>query len=215
MARPRDYGRSALQGLTLGWSDELGSAAGALAAKGMMMGGLVPDTGENLGQIYQGMQRGIDEEQNQFRRENPKAAIATELAGGLIPMFMTGGTSHVANIARAPGALKNIGHVGGMAGAYGAGSAEEGKRLESGLHHAVIGAGLGAVAPVALMFNNGSQMLQKFAQMGDMDKYARLLKLMAQRAGVTTERAQLMAEKYLGSSGNQDVAANTFAGEGV
>ena len=132
------------EGLMLGWSDE--ALAGVLAAYGTFMpelaGGL-PDRDDmpmqdQLSENYRGIRDTIRESQDVYARENPKTAMAAEMAGGLA----TGGTG----LARAGAGqlakgvakrgfkpdldtirrLAQSAGVGGAEGAiYGAGTAEE------------------------------------------------------------------------------------------
>lgn len=142
----RDYSRAALQGTTLGFSDEIGSGVAALAAKGAQMAGLVPGD-ESLGDIYSGMQSQVDAEQRQFSKENTKTALALELAGSA-PLAAFGGSA-AAGKTLWQTALKGAGIGSAYGGAYGVGTAKEGERLGSGGKGALAGAIGGAVLPVA------------------------------------------------------------------
>ena len=76
--------RAALQGLTFGLSDEAGAAAAATAA--MLI------NGADFKEAYGSMLDNIRLEQNRFSDENPKTALAANIAGGLpvaIPAMAT------------------------------------------------------------------------------------------------------------------------------
>lgn len=138
--------REAIQGATFEFGDEIGLGAAALAAKGAQKVGLAPDTGESIGEIYRDMRGAYGAEREQFREENPGTAVAANLAGAL----GTGGAGAVRGMtALAPrigtmGAAATVG--GAQAGAYGAGAAEPGERIEGAAKAAPVGA---VLAPVA------------------------------------------------------------------
>ena len=106
LSKARDPVRATLQGTTLGFSDELGSAIGAGAAKvAQGVGSVLPDTAreyledksiiplqtdESIGDIYSGMQEQVDAEQRQYAKENPYTSIGLELAGS-VPTALVGG----------------------------------------------------------------------------------------------------------------------------
>lgn len=142
-----DAPRAALQGATMGWSDELGAGAGALAAKTAQ---LFNDDETSLGNIYDQMKGNINKERKAYEKANPAEAIGLNLAGGML----TGGAG--AGKVLASQTLKNAGRLkktlalaglGSVEGAIaGAGSADEGKRGEG----AVLGGTVGAVLPLAM-----------------------------------------------------------------
>lgn len=141
-----DIARSALQGLTFGASDELGSAAAAgMAYIDESLGGM-PETGRSYGEIYSDIMESEQGKMEKFREEHPKTALASEIAGGLA----TGGIG-AAKLAglrgiRALSPIKQASVIGATEGAaYGALSGKPGERGES----AAIGAASGGVgAPV-------------------------------------------------------------------
>ena len=141
-----NYSRAALQGTTLGFADEIGSGVAALGAKGAQMAGLIPGD-ESLGDIYRGMQSQVDSEQRQFQKENPKTALALELAGSA-PLAAFGGSA-AAGKTLGQTALKGAAIGSAYGGTYGVGTAKEGERLESGGKGALAGAVGGAILPVA------------------------------------------------------------------
>ena len=168
----RDSVRSMLQGATLGFSDELGTGAAALAATGVgnvknMLG--MQQTNPELGQVYSEMQKQVSDEQNQFRSERPALAAATEIAGGVIPAIASGGTTaasttlpavasevgtvgNVLNTARAAYQAANPVVKGVLTGVgtgalYGAGTAEQGNRLADAEKGALVGGITGGLVP--------------------------------------------------------------------
>jgi len=215
----RDISRSMLQGATMGWSDEFGSLVGAGMAKGAMGLGIIPNTGESYTSIYRGMQKQTDQEQNQFRNDDPALALKTELLGGVAPAFASGGATTAKLIV--PSIRRQVAHVGkemgetGVASAlYGAGSATEEERAGAGLHHAVTGAGIGAGAGMLGnvgmrshgVLRNAAPLLKELLASGRTDDYHRLLQSVANRSGMTLERAKMGIEKYLGTGSNVDTA---------
>ncbi len=64
------------QGLTLGFSDEISAAAMAVPAS--------LQTGEDISIVYNTLVGDIRGQQDQFREENPKTALAAEIGGGLL-----------------------------------------------------------------------------------------------------------------------------------
>ena len=139
--------RAALgQGLAMGWGDEAEAWMRARLGQGTYE--------ENLARIR--------DEYARYSKENPFVSGALEFAGGAAPgvaaMFIPGGqAAGAAQLQRSTlGALGRLALVGGAAGAVsGAGSAEEGNRLQSAGVGAVIGAGVGGAAPVAMRAGKG------------------------------------------------------------
>lgn len=102
------------QGATFGFLDE--AQAGLLATIGVnlpeSMGGLPDDV--TLSDAYRGIRDEIREKNDQFSKENPKTALAAEVAGG----FMTGGLGAVkgaAAIGKAANAVKGTGKLANAA----------------------------------------------------------------------------------------------------
>jgi len=136
--------RSALQGLSLGFSDEIEAGLKALAGRGTYE--------QNLAAISMAKQ--------EFERESPGTALAAEIAGS-IPLTVLGGLGAARLAAQAPSMAARISPaVTGTAGAIGtgaatggiagAGTAESGARLAGAGVGAGLGGALGGVAqPVA------------------------------------------------------------------
>lgn len=113
-----------LEGMTLGWSDELITAVGAVVETA------TSDTGADYSTNYRRMKDTYDKQKAQFKEENPATAFGLELAGG----FASPG-----------GIFKNTGMISrGIAeGAiYGAG-ASEGDTISAVATDAGLGAALG------------------------------------------------------------------------
>ena len=128
------------QGLTMGWGDEALSHALAGVAK------LAGDVPENMD--YDATRAGFLDElrgrKDAFAERNPKTAVGAEIAGGLLTggMGLAKGANALARPAssalRKGAALSGVGAVEGAI--YGAGSAEEGGRIEGAKRDAAIGA---------------------------------------------------------------------------
>lgn len=146
-----------LQGATFGFSDEPMDAIGALFAKYTpeALGGnpeLFKD--QSIGDIY-GQARNLSKDRLQQEvQQNPFTSIASNIAGGLL----TGGAgattkagSAVANSLRTGNAASRIikGALAGSAsgGLYGAGSADDGNRLEGAEQGAAYGGVVGGAIP--------------------------------------------------------------------
>jgi hypothetical protein len=130
----------ALQGLSLGWSDE--ALAAVMAAYAQLApeiaGGLPADDPRGYGELYSGMRDTVRESQDAYAREEGFRSGAAELLGGLATggagLWKTGGSALAKGI-KARGlrpdmdTAKRVGQnvgVGATEGAiYGAGTAEE------------------------------------------------------------------------------------------
>lgn len=134
-----DYLRIAGQGLLFGAGDELTAMFGSLA-------------GGDYDEIQQREQARVE----QFQSENPKTAMALEVAGGLagggllggaLKAGRTAGALYGGNVMNTPSTAGRIAGntMGGVsAGAlYGAGSAEPGERLEGALMGGALGGAVG------------------------------------------------------------------------
>lgn len=154
-------GRGAAQGLTLGLNDEMRGvieAGGVAPNEPASLGGLVRG-GFNLltGSGQDAYRAAVDRTRNELEEARKQAPIATTvgevggaLAGGL--GLAGSGLSLGANAARAGGGLLRtaVGSAadGAILGAVqGAGSADEGSRLEGAAYGGGVGAGIGLAAP--------------------------------------------------------------------
>lgn len=127
--RASEVGQTALQGATLGFSDEIQSViAAAIAAP------FVSD--KTFGQLMVDARKSVRDEVETFSKENPKTALGLQAAGGALtaaPVLKGLQTAKVP-VTGARGVVASGGTIGGVAGT---GVAEEGERLE--------GAGKGVV----------------------------------------------------------------------
>lgn len=150
--------RGGLQGLTFGFSDELGASIAALT------GSL--KTGESFSDAYSKIHNQLADKRGAFEKENPGLAIGSEIAGALATGG-AGGAKLLANMQNASklqklAALSGVGAAEG--GIYGAGTSSQDERLEGALS----GAGAGALlAPVgSAVVNSAGKVL------GGMTNYA-------------------------------------------
>ncbi len=129
----QNLGRAGLQGLTLGWGDE----AEALMRAKLLGEGTYDDTLKRIRQEY-----------GQFAEESPYQAGAMEFGAGALTGLAGSGIKAAKTTA---GALGRLAGVGAATGAVaGAGSAEEGGRLQGAAVGGVMGAGLGMAIPAVM-----------------------------------------------------------------
>lgn len=121
----RDIGRSAMQGMWLGWSDEVGAAVAA---------GMATLSGENFGEVYRDILNVERYDQKRFQEQHPMAAMTSEIGGAL----GTGGAFGAT--------LKGAAASGAL---YGAGTAE-GNTMKDAIGRAAVGAGVGFGSALAL-----------------------------------------------------------------
>jgi hypothetical protein len=147
------------QGLTLGFGDELqaGLAAGAggLAQRGAAALGMDIQP-EAYGDIYN---RNLDQSRTAIaaaEQETPKTAMGLEIAGALAGGIAGASTKLGSNIAARVGSgnlgarvLKGAATGAASGGIYGAGTSEEGQRLEGAGEGAILGGVAGGAIPVA------------------------------------------------------------------
>ena len=201
--------RSYTEGATLGWGDDLGLAAAAVAAK------LSGVDDKSYGDIYDSMQQRYQAEQGQFREENPGLSLGAELLGGVA----TGGTiarglgkfaagplatyaPRAANLAsRAPRAIAYPAS-GAAAGAIGgAGFAGPESRGEGAAVGALFGGGIGAGAAI------GGSVASAIASRLPRNQASRAERTIArelERSGVTPE----IANKRLDRLGERGMIAD-------
>lgn len=140
-SNPLQAARAALQGLTFGFSDEMGAGLAALAA--------TVGTDTKWSDAYETIHRDLERKRMGFAEDNPATALGLEVAGGIA----TGGAGasrvlggqgfrNASNIQKM---LRTAG-VGGAEGAvYGAGQARPGERVEGAAKGGVLGAAGGPV----------------------------------------------------------------------
>jgi hypothetical protein len=129
-------------GMALGVGDEIGIAAGAAIAALF-----IEDT--PFSQIYKEEKEKYDRQQREFQERQPEAALTADIAGAVAsPASWMAAPARLAALAPATGAAGTAARVGGniaragVEGAiYGAGTAEEGQRLEGAQTGALYGAG--------------------------------------------------------------------------
>ncbi|MCE7073695.1 hypothetical protein LZG74_25520 [Dyadobacter sp. CY327] len=137
----------ALQGATFGFADE---ATDALAA-----GVVSPFVDESFSDLYNQARQSSKEQLNAEFEQNPGTSIAANIVGGLV----TGGAGattkagqSVGNFIRSGNTAARIGKgaLAGAAsgGAYGAGSANDGERIEGAQRGGLLGGVAGAAIPV-------------------------------------------------------------------
>jgi hypothetical protein len=132
----RDAGRSALQGLTMGWGDEGEAAIRALMDQGMdaftakqTLSGLVKNSKPTS--AYEQQLARIQEEQRRFEEEMPGTNTVLNIIGGL---------PHFAVPALRAATIPTMAAQGAV---FGAGSAQPGERLEGAAIGAPFGVALG------------------------------------------------------------------------
>lgn len=139
--------RAGAQGLTLGFADEIEAAL---------------RTGAISGQQYEALRDQLRTQQESFARENPKTALAAEVAGGLAMPFGMAGTAM-----KAPSILRSAVTSAGIGGLQGAGKSESSENLTSDIvGGTLLGGGLGGTlgavgTAIAPKVQPSAMMLQK------------------------------------------------------
>lgn len=128
----------ALQGATFGLSDEIIARIGSLS----------PDL------TYEEIKAEADKDLTRAREDQPLATVAGEVGGGLATGIAGGLTKAGSAVAYSLGRgnlpariAKSIGVGAASGGLYGAGTAEEGKRLEGAKSGAILGGTIGGAIP--------------------------------------------------------------------
>jgi len=142
MGSDQSYGlgliKQAGQGVMLGLSDEIGGGLAAIAG--------AVKTGNKFSDVYRDIHGNLKRQRDQFSRENPKAALAAEIGGGLATGGLGFGKVLGAKALQTAAPLTKLGATAGVGaaegGIYGAGTADIDNRLEGG----AIGASVGAIA---------------------------------------------------------------------
>ena len=138
--RPVEAIRAALRGGTLGVSDVVGSgiAAGAAALT----------TPATFGEAYKDIKSDIGEQRDAYREDRPLESAGMELAGGIAPAILTGGTAMAAPATTMGKAALGAGLGAAQGGIYGATQADVGKELQGAKTGAAIGGAVGGALPV-------------------------------------------------------------------
>jgi len=149
----RDRATALAEGASLGWGNEISSAVAAVPAW------IGDESGQSFSDVYRDIQGSENDRLQSYREQNPNEAMALELGGALA----TGGLGlSRALAAKGITTAGNFGRTAGVIGAEsalaGAGSAEEGKRLQ--------GAGVGAATGLATagLFKGGSGLVNSMAK---------------------------------------------------
>lgn len=133
--------RAGLQGMTFGFSDEIGAAAAALAGS--------IKTGEPFGKAYDKIHQSLQDKREQFSKESPGTALVAEMAGGLATGGLGGAKALGGQAYKQASNLGKLGRISGVGAAegavYGAGTADQGDTLSGAATGAALGA---AAAPV-------------------------------------------------------------------
>lgn len=153
-----------MQGATFGFADEIMNPLGALASAiyenptgtlKSVVTGKTPEVSDSLNEQIASVKDTSKERLKAQMQENPVTSIASQIGGSLL----TGGAGAST---KAGTAVANSLRTGGLAaratkaalagsasgGLYGAGTADEGNRLEGAKEGAAFGAGVGAATPV-------------------------------------------------------------------
>ena len=144
------FGRAALQGLSMGWSDEIEAKARAARGEGR----------------YEDILAGLRQAKQRFGEQYPIGSTLAEI-GGALPTMALGGAGFAGLAARVPGiasrlsplttGLTGAAATGGVTGAItGAGEAEPGQRLGGAATGGATGAALGPVGQVATGMASGA-----------------------------------------------------------
>lgn len=142
-------GQSLLQGATLGFSDEVQSLIAAAVASPFV-------SDKTFGELMQDARKSFREEQEQFRKEQPAAALTAEIAGSIATGgVLAGGVKQLTGRGLRE-AIKQSAKTGAQVGAIaGTGFADEEDFLSAGTAEAtakgiVSGAVLGGFTPAAI-----------------------------------------------------------------
>lgn len=142
------------QGLTFGWSDELGAQLDTAIELGKAPGAQFFD--DRYGETYDRNVADRRSKIDQYRAENPGKAFSAEMGGGVVAGIAAGGKLPIKEIPLVNNMSKSgqFATLGAASGAtYGAGAAGSG--VEESLTGAVLGALTGGVAGVSMPFISG------------------------------------------------------------
>ncbi len=130
---------SALQGATLGWSDEGQAALGAAYDA---------TQGKDFGPAYAERQQALQGAYDAYRAERPWADFAGNLAGGVATGGVVG--KALGGLAKVPAWLRYPASGAAAGAAAGAGAAAPDARLEGAGRGAAVGGVVGSAVPLAL-----------------------------------------------------------------
>ena len=190
-----------LQGMTFGFSDEIGTGLAALAAS--------VGSDEKFDDIYSSMMTSEKSKRKSFSDQNPGAALAAEAAGGLATGLAGAGKVLGSNALRmaSPAArtLATAGVGAAEGGIYGAGQADPGSRISGAAQGAAIGA---VAAPVggAVMntlgkgLSRGASAIKQRVGEGSSAQADRAMRAFSQAGGLSADDIQSRMAK-LGPEG--------------
>lgn len=217
-----DVTRSGLQGVSLGFSDEIAAGISAPLYKAGEMAGILPKSGapvfmddKDQESLYTQMQKARSQQQKQFAQEHPVVSGTAEVAGALVPALMTGGSSlGTQTLAQTAKTGAKIGAVQG--GIYGAGTADPGERAEGAVKGTLIGGVLGAVLPPVLvgggrLTRNAVNNIANVFGGGDKRRAIQIIRNVADDAGISAEDAADQLQKLGPEATLADVSENFLA----
>ncbi len=130
--------RQGLQGMTFGFSDELGAAIAATAGSF--------STGESWGDAYDNIHQSLQDKRESYSADNPAASTMLEIAGAFATGGLGAGKALSTQAFRNSSGMVKLAKIMGVGAAegtvYGTGAADQGERVEGG----AIGGALGGVA---------------------------------------------------------------------
>ena len=230
-------GRALLRGLndslTLGFADEISSAASATLNPLLGTGNDGDTWGERYDLNVEG-ERALDRD---ARQNNSMASAAGGAAGGLLPMLATGGASLLPSIGRAtagpvsrvaaeasamqsaaPGVLRTAGEGAVVGGAYGAAyglGSDEGdllERLPGAVDGMTTGAAIGAGIPLAMMGGRAAAGALRSSERSAVRQVERAL----ERDGMTVDQFRRQADdlqqRYPGAAMPADAGGENVQG---
>ena len=152
LEQARQTAISGMRGLTLGVSDTLGAAGTAAGYKVAESAGLVPESNQTMGEIYNESRGKIAAERDAFRDEQPALAYGAEIGGAMAPILLSGGAIAPAVATKGTASLIGKGAAigAGQGGLYGATQADVGNVGSDALKGAGIGLALGGAVPAVI-----------------------------------------------------------------
>lgn len=143
---------SGLRGFTLGVSDTLGAAGTAAGYKLAEKTGLVPESNQSMGQIYDETREKIASERDAFRDEYPAAAYSAEIGGAIAPILLSGGAIGAAKATQGAAGLigKSMAVGAGQGALYGATQADVGNAGSDAIKGGLLGGALGGAVPAVI-----------------------------------------------------------------
>jgi len=154
---------SLVEGALWGGSGEAAGFGAAVTDKAAGIFGA--GTGRPFGEVYTGVRDEVDADRGEYEERHPVRAFAAEMAGNAVTdaIVSRGAMGKLApNASRARRYASEVGLGSAMAGAYGAMSAEEGERFESGRDAALLGGiATGVMSPLMRRFEERQEVLNR------------------------------------------------------